>query len=307
MTTVEGLLIIPQDHKNLIYYFLSINDLVNLSETCKTFYRDENRKEFIQRKLVDSCFYSSPPLLKESHFHMFPNIINIYFQYLKTLQMKEIKYPIPFFINPFLSLDPNERHQIVQSIFKSYGYYYFKYIEEQNMETLSHCEVLFISIENILKEIFINDEDDIRKRVLDEFSFFNKFINNINVYYHNITLTESFLFSLNLKYWKDLEKIIQIANVLEIYDQDSLYEFLYELFQPFIDYQNMNSIKEDKYVESFENKLEQIYHISPKKIYKDRLFELFTSCHYMIHQEFEWAIEFRLDRLDSIDEEDFDY
>lgn len=297
---------IPQDHKNLIYSFLDIKDLVNLSETCKTFHQDEKRKEIIQIKLVHSCFHSSYPLLKEHHLHIFPNIMNYYFEYLKTIKFTEpsINHEIPFFIQPFLTLPTSDKYLIIENLVR-YLTDIWIYARKHKISGL----FLFSIFENILKEIFIHDEDTIRINILNELSTFSKKTKmNQKISYHfkdsQQYIIEQFICDLGLCYWKDLPILIDIADLLERYDEMYLYEFLYETFQPFIDCQNTS---EDEYIELFED--EWMNHMSCGKTYKDRLFELFTSCHYMVHEEFERAIDFRIKRFHgmNIEEEDYDY
>ena len=312
---------IPQDHKNFIYERLSIRDLVNLSESCKSFYQDEKRKETIQKKLIDSCFYSTIPLLKELHVHIFPNIINLYFEHFKRIKIthqsiSHLKDTIPFFIGPFLSLSSNEKCLIITKLV-DFLYDIWKYAQDKEFYYININ--LFTTFENILKMVFRNESNTIQIYILNELSnFSNKTKNGQRIYTKNrftynfnepnrYTIDE-FICHLNLFYWKDLPLIIRIADVLESYDEMYLYDFLYEIFQRFIDCNYLNSMKEDEYVELLEEQLYKKYDMSCDKTYKDRLFELFTSCEYMIHQEFDWAMELRTMRLNGMEnEEDFDF
>jgi hypothetical protein len=179
---------------------------------------------------------------------------------------------------------------------------------------------LFSTFENILKSIFVQENNKWRLDILNELNSFcsqtktkqrlfprNRFSYNFSEPYR-YTL-DQFICSLSLYYWKDLSTIISIADVLERFDEMYLYDFLYEIFQPFIDCQYLSSMDEDEYSDLFSDQLSKKYHLSWEKTNKDRLFELFSSCHYMVHQELEFAIEFRIKRLDGIgmDEDDYDY
>ena len=317
-----NILFVPQDHKNFIYHFLSVRDLLNLSETCKTFCQDEKRREVIQRKLVDSCFYSRTPLLKESLVCIYPNVINLYFDSLKKIKFTKQsisqinKHEIPLFLTSFLMLPYNEKVLIVKNLIQ-YLYDIWKY----TLEILDHHYTdvhLFLTFENILKLIFINDPKIRHDMLFELYCFSSKTKNSERIYPKNrfsynfkepnrYTL-DQFLCGLGLTYWRDFKTIIEIADLLDPDYEMYLYDFLYEIFQPFIDCQYLSSMKEDEYVELFEDQLNQKYDMSSGKTYKDRLLELFTCCDYMVHQEFEWSIEFRIKRLNGMEEEeDFDY
>lgn len=317
----KNIIYIPQDHKNFIYELLSIRDLVNLSESCKSFYQDEKRKEIIQNKLIHSCFYSKVPLLKEFHVHIFPNIMDLYLEHFKRIKfteqsMSHMEYNIPFFIGPFLSLPCDEKCLIITNLIH-YLYDIWKFAQTKEFYYININ--LFSTFESILKMIFLSENHTIQIYLLNELSnFSNKTKNSQRIYTKNrfsynfnepnrYTIDE-FICHLGVFYWKDLFLIVRIANVLESYDEMYLYDFLYEIFQPFIDCHYLNTMKEDHYVELLEEQLQQKYDMSCNKTYKDRLFELFTSCHYMCHQEFDWAIEFRNMRLNGVEnEEDYDY
>jgi hypothetical protein len=315
-----NILYIPQDHKDFIYQFLSIRDLLNLSETCKTFYRDEKRKEIIQMKLVDSCFYSRTPLLKESLVCVFPNIMNFYFDYLSKIKftpqsISEINDVVPFFTHSFLLLPDDEKSLIVKNLIH-YLYDIWKYTLLEYNHYIQLCT--FSTFENILKLIFINDPKIRHDMLIELYSFTKKTKSSEQIHHQphfsfnikelNQYNLDQFICNLGLIYWRDLKLIIEISDLLEQNYEMYLYDFLYEIFQSFIDCQYLISEQEDEYVELFEDQLNQKYNMSSGKTYKDRLLELFTSCHYMVHQEFEWAIEFRTKRLYGIDEdEDYDY
>lgn len=318
---MNSIIHIPQDHKNFIYDLLSIRDLLNLSESCKSFHQDEKRKEIIQNKLIHSCFYSNEPLLKEFHSDIFPNIMGFYLDRFKKIKfteqsMSHVKNNIPFFIGPFLSLPCDEKCLIITNLI-NYLYDIWKFAQTKEFYYININ--LFSTFEYILKMIFRSENNLIQLYILNELSnFSNKTKNSQRIYTKNrfsynfnepnrYTIDE-FICHLGLFYWKDLSIIIRIADVLESYDEMYLYDFLYEIFQPFIDCNYLNSMKEDHYVELFEEQLHQKYDMSCDKTYKDRLFELFTSCDYMIHQDFDWAMEVRNMRLNQMeDEEDFDY
>jgi hypothetical protein len=318
-----SILYVPQDHKDFIYRFLSIRDLLNLSETCKTFHQDEKRKEVIQKKLVDSCFYSRYPLLKESLVCVFPNVMNFYFDRLKKIKftpqsITEINEGVPFFPHCFILLPFDEKTLLVKNLIRYLGDIWNYSIDKKRIwaQWSQNTELpgLFSTFENILKLIFINDPK-IRHHMLIELYSFSKGMKSsaqprfsFNFKEDNRYTLDQFICGLGLYYWRDLKTIIEISDLLEPDYEMYLFDLLYDLFQPFIDCQYLISEKEDQYVELFEDLLDQKYDMSSGKTYKDRLLELFTSCHYMVHQEFEWAIEFRIKRLHGIDEEeDFDY
>jgi len=314
---------IPQDHKNLIYQFLSIKDLLHLGQTCKAIHHDEKRIQIIQKKIIDSCFYaqSIKPVLKESLIQIYPNVMNDYFHRLKTIQITDtsnyqISYPIPFFISPFLMLPVNVRSLIVKNLTR-YLYDLWMYAQDNQITPYSSIS-LFDSLENILKEIFIYDIQSIKVYILYElYEFSNKtkssdrrYSKNRHSYFNtepNRYTVDRFICSLGLRYWKDLECIIEIADLLESYDLMYLYDFLYEIFQPFIDWNYFRSEEHDEYIYEFEDKLNESY--DTHMTYKDRLFELFTSSEYMIHDEFKYVFEARRRRLDGLEDidEDYDY
>jgi hypothetical protein len=302
---------------------------LNLGETCKTFYLDENRKDEIQKKIIKTWFYTSSPLILGSYSAIFPNLLDFYFDHLKKIQisdhsLKTLQPTLPFFTFAFLNLTDKEKNlmikNLVQNIYDIWRIWKVKKDKESNKEEIHYIHIpLFVTFENILKSIFIRENNYWRCYILDILYDFSKKTKSTerlfpkNRFSYNdqepdrYTL-DQFICSLSLGYWKDLSVIVEIGDFLETYDEMYLYDFLYKLFYCFINCQYLYSMKEDEYVEMFEDQLDKFYDMSSKKTYKHRLLELFTSCHYMIHEEFENALEFRSKRLQGIDdEEDFDY
>lgn len=323
----ENILSIPQDHKNLIYQFLDVKELVQLGKTCKSFHQDAKRKYFIAIKLVDSCFYHRSPELNDNNFYSHLDIPNIYFQRLKTINISDItiyggdKNPclIHFFVFPFMMLEYKEKYLIVENLVK-YLYELWKYAEDKNEFIRNYSFQLFElyhSIENVLKNIFIYD-DEMRTKILDDLGVLKrKTKNSKNITHGNFIYIfietnkysrSYFISSLDMKdYWRNLVQIIKIADFLENYNIKYLYDYLYEIFRPFIDCLYSESILDDVYIEEFDRRLKENY--TKTKTYKERLFELFTSCNYNIHRDFTYAFELRMRRWYGLemDEDDYDY
>jgi len=318
---------IPQDHKTIIYHFLSIRDLIQLGETCKVFYLDEERKRIFTNKLIDSCFYvETYSVLKSIKLRHFPDVSKLYFERLKNINIKDIgmlkskssykgldvikEYKIHFDIITFLELDENDRYNIIMNLV-NYLYDLWKYAEEKRQiirgSSFDYLSI-YLSIENIIKEIFIYDYM-MREKIIDNLcelrnrtkdskdiissGFIHEFIET-----NRYSITSYFISCLNLKYWNDLEKIIQIADFLEKYNILYLYDFVDSIFSSFIDYLYEYSIVEDQYIDEFEYNLYQPY--DNNITYKDRLFEIFRICFYHIHDDFDCSLKIRKERLYSM-------
>jgi hypothetical protein len=217
---------------------------------------------------------------------------------------------IHFMMDPFLELDMKDKNCIIDNLI-NYLYELWRYAEQKNQfirGTSFDFLSIYLSIENIIKHIFIYDSsmsDKIfnslqelrsktkKSRIMNCGTFIYDFIES------NRYSIDYFVSSINLKYWKDLEVIIRIADFFERYDIDYLYGFFYSIFSPFIDYMYVYSEYEDQYIDDFEDRLYQFYITKENKqiTNKERLFELFSSCLYLIHDEFDRAIKYRKERL----------
>ena len=285
---------IPQDHKQLIYYLLTVEDLSNLGKTCKTFYYDEQRKKFCVLKIVDSYFYSS---LDSSNFNLnCKKVREMYFQRLQEIRFQNPRInKIDFSLDHYLQLEISTKYLICENISK-YLCDIWIYSEKDNCLEYG---ILYYSLENILKDIFTFDSNIMRIKILDEFNIRMKgYRSKYSLYDFN----QIFLSLLNYSYWKDLDKIIEISDLIETYNIEYLYAFLYAIFQPFIDIEY--NIEHDKFINQFENQLYESY--NKHKTYYERLMELFTISNYMIHDYFNESIDFRKERWFVIND-DYDY
>lgn len=151
---MDILTICPQDHKNIIYRYLDVYDLIQLGITSKKLYLDANRKKELVEKLVDEYVYCrvyDTPLIDSEYFcpqNYYNELVQEYFDRIKTISFSDLQLtapkvveiqkrhsvsrfhfrshldefgivvPFTFFVHSFVKLQVDIKHQIIDRIFQ---------------------------------------------------------------------------------------------------------------------------------------------------------------------------------------------
>jgi len=142
-----------------------------------------------------------------------------------------------------------------------------------------------------------------------------------SIRYDNQTLNSNqfnvaeFIVNLDDCMFNELDIILDIGSFLSTIEDHHmlLYHYLYERFHYFVDADYEEEAEaNDCFVQDFIEDLNQEFNEIKSK--KEKLFELFTLANYMIHDEFNWALDFRLKRFhegptddEYYEGEDFDF
>ena len=90
--------ICPQDHKNLIYSYLGLSELIRIGLVSRLFYSDKKRRAFMARQLVDDVMYITiheQPVLLNLNFRLteyYTEIRYIYFDSLSKIKFTDIEH-----------------------------------------------------------------------------------------------------------------------------------------------------------------------------------------------------------------------
>jgi hypothetical protein len=250
---------------------------------------------------------------------------------ISNFSCKEFRGEIQMFPLDFISLELKEKKEILTNLFQ-YMYDLWKYAEEHDQDMDRSCDesiesffdffFLYESMEYFIKKVFVEDKsmrdeimnylEHLEKSTKDSKPYtdrrYDYFTKNSNQFDMNqfITYVDSSEFT-------DLESIIDIGEYLLKFEEPYTYHYLRERFDPFIDLSDDENLRlNDDFVEDFIHELSEPYMF--QQTYKDELFELFTFSNYLIHEEFELALSYRLKRyygeihVDSQEEhDDYDY
>lgn len=329
----------PRDHKNLIYNFLEIKDLISIGQVCKTFYNDEFRWKELMHKVVDAHF-----LQEISEFKILSHYKKILIQSGREKELIEqyVKKLISFEFcdkiskdakKQFISFDPNYfkenecKKQIIDVIGKNI-YRLWEYAEKNKQDMFFQDPkgfeyyVLYRSLENILKCIFLSNPDPIKQLVFNTIrDLENQTINsqkdivnyNQDYYYffRNTNQINSLFFIAHVDHYLffELNPILETGDFLSTqtteYDTVFLYHYLRERFDSFLDLENLSY---DMYLDEFIEVLNEKYSETITK--KERLFELFVLSNYHVQDLFERSLYWRQKRIEEdeyIQEEDYDF
>lgn len=352
---IKMLLSQPIDHKKLIFQKLEIKDLVNLGLVCSKLWMDETRKEWIKRKLVFTCFYSNFYRPKTFHRYPFPFVCSfiefesLYLETMTKLEFRNIqnideeycriellgctkiikKKNLGLFPkNPKYDCNWDQKYKetLIQGLF-TYVYDLWEHGEKNKKTIFDYTQfdyhLLYKTILNYLSTIFLEDDNQIRKIIMNGlFDLKEKTKNGMTIenpwfLLRDRTVYEPdknqfhisiFIEDLHLgRPFPTIQKIIEIGDFLAESDELLLYYYLRETFDPFLDIENI-------YLDdtAFNFDLEEQYDSS--KTLLQKIMSLFTLCNYNIQTEFLQAYHHRIYRYTNPDvedqlgpEEDFDF